>query len=81
VAYAGIAANPDRGRQRGAERRSVIHLDDPVAALALPGCVGTLELDEVGSAGTLLPELQAAGGDREVGVALPDLAEVLGSDL
>jgi hypothetical protein len=74
-------ADPDRGGERGGEHRPVFDLDDPVAALALLGFIGALELDEMRFARTLFAELQATVGHIEVCVPLPDLAVVLGPDL
>jgi hypothetical protein len=71
----------DRCGQRGQQRRSVLDLDDPVAALALLRFLGTLELDEVRFPGSLLAELESAASDIEVGVPLPDRASVFCSEL
>ncbi|HTA97969.1 MAG TPA: hypothetical protein VK730_10045 [Solirubrobacteraceae bacterium] len=70
-------AYADRVGKGGAQDGAVVNLDDPVAALALLGFVGALELDQVWATGSLLAELEPAAGDLEVGVALPNLAAVL----
>ncbi len=72
---------PDGGGKRGTEHRSVLDLDDPVAALALLRLACALKLDEVRSARMLFAELQTIVGHFKVSVLLPDLAVILGPKL
>jgi hypothetical protein len=74
-------AYADRVGEGGAQDSAIVDLDDPVAALALLGFVGALELDQVWAAGSLLAELEAAAPDLEVCVALPNIAAVLRADM
>lgn len=62
------------------QSRAVADLDDPVAALALLRFAGALELDQVGTTGLLLAELEPAACDLEVGVALRDRAAIFGPE-
>lgn len=73
-------ANADSGGKRGGAHGPVVHLDDPLAALALLRFVRTVELDEVRSSRMLFSELQTAVCHLEIGVLLPDLAVVFGAE-
>src|SRR6185503_4197632 len=68
------------GVERLADRGRVLDRDDPVSALARVGCVGPLVGDELGAAGVLLAQLEAAVRGGEVRVALAQLAAVLGAE-
>ena len=66
--------------QRRSQSRPVINLDQPVAALALLLFAGEIELDQLRLPRVLLPELQTTPHYLEVGVALKELAAVLGAE-
>jgi hypothetical protein len=71
--------DPDRGRQRRAQRSGVRDLHEPVARHALGRLVGALVGDQGRPAGILLAQLQPPCGDVEVGVALAQQALVPGT--
>jgi hypothetical protein len=73
-------AYANRGGERRTQRRTVVDLDDPVAALSLLRSARALELDQVRTTGLLLAELEPAARNLEVGIALRDRAAVLGPE-
>src|SRR4051794_3491827 len=54
----------------------VLDLDDPVAAQPLPHFIGTDIRDQVASGVLFLSQLEATGGDVEVGVSLYQLTTI-----
>ena len=72
---------PQRRVQRLAQGRRLADRHAPVVAHARAGLVGAAVLDQLGVAGVLLAQLEAAVRAAEVGVALGDLAAILGAQL